>query len=78
VLAVFIADALYARARIRLRTRAAQATRRSSHYLTDATGSGGWRNLSDEAGERAEPEADTPFGKIDQILDSNARRGPDR
>ena len=47
VLAILVADALYSRARIKLRTRAAQAaTKRPSHELTEGGSRGGWRPWS--------------------------------
>ena len=79
VLAIFIGDALYARARIRLRMRAAQAaSKRPSHQLTGRTGSGGWRSLNEEAAEQREPESGSPFGKIGQIVSGNNGQRPRR
>lgn len=73
VLAVVVADALYARARIKLRTRAAQAvTKRPSHSLSGGAGSGGWRSPNEEAGERE--VADSPFTGLDRIIGRNNRR----
>lgn len=67
VLAIFIADAIYTRGRIKLRMRAAQAASKlPGHHLTGSTGSGGWRPL-----EEIHREADTqtiadenPFTRI--------------
>jgi hypothetical protein len=74
VFVVFAADAIWARARLRLRTRAQAATsHRMSHNLTGSSPEG-WHSL-DTSERPTEPEADSPFGRIDQILGGNARRG---
>ncbi len=78
LLAVFIADAVYARARTKLRIRAAEAaTQQPSHHLTNGTDSAGWRSLSEEAAERAGAAqvADNPLASVDRIIGNNVRRG---
>jgi hypothetical protein len=79
VLVVFIADALYARARIKLRTRAA-ASHQPSHSLASGTGSGGWRSLNEDARERGEAAQveDYPFAGLERIVSNNARRESSR
>lgn len=75
LLAVVAADAIWARARLRLRTRGqAATTQRMGHNLTGPSPEG-WRSL-DTSERPTEPEADSPFGRIDQILGGNVRRGP--
>jgi hypothetical protein len=71
---IFIAEALYARARLKLRTRVQAATQRSSHSLAGGTNSGGWRSLEDvrERGEAARVE-DNPFAWLERIVSNNAR-----
>ena len=70
VLAVFIADAVYARARIKLRTRAEESARPRSHEIIHRS-SRGWH----EIGEAEQPEAEVEsFSRIDSILGGNARR----
>jgi hypothetical protein len=70
VLVVVAADTIWARARIRLRERAAHAARPQSR------GPEGWRSLQD-ADARDEPQQiAASFDRIDSILGGNARRGP--
>lgn len=76
VLAVLAADAIWSRARPRLRTRAAHVDRPRSREIIHRSPEG-WRSL-DTSERPTEPEADNSFGRIDQILGGNARRGPDR
>jgi hypothetical protein len=78
-LAIVAIDALRSRARLGLRTRAAQAvTKRPSHHLTGDTGSGGWRSLEDvdDRGERGEAAqvADSSLAGLDRIIGRNNRR----
>jgi hypothetical protein len=78
VVIVVLADALYARSRIRLRTRAEHHARRPSHELSSGASHGGWRSLTDEAGQRAEPEAVNPLIGLDRIIGNNSRHEPPR
>ena len=76
-LAVFVADSLYSRARIRLRMRAAQAaTQRPSHHLTGGTGSSAWHDLHEDA-ERSGAADEHPFEGF-RFLGNNSRRPPQR
>jgi hypothetical protein len=75
VLAIFIADAIYARARTKLLTRVAHATRPRSREIIHRSPEG-WRSL-DTSERPTEPEAEVEsFSRIDTILGGNARRGP--
>lgn len=74
VLVVVAADALYARARLRLRTKATHIARRS-HELSNGRGGEGWHSLDEgERGDAAQAE-DNPFAGLDRIINSS-RRGP--
>jgi hypothetical protein len=71
--AVVAADAVWARSRLRLRTRTAQATtQRLSHSLASGTDTGGWRSLGYSESE-PEPQNDNPF---DRVLSGKSRRRP--
>jgi hypothetical protein len=78
VLVILAGDALRSRLKLKLRQRHPSPT--APHQLVGASGSGAWRSLTEDAHERSEtePEAANPFGRIDQILAGNARRGPRR
>jgi hypothetical protein len=78
IAAVVIADAIWARANLRLRTRATHGARQQHDLIAGASGSGAWRSLNEEAGERAEPEVGSSFTRLDRIVGNNDRREPPR
>jgi hypothetical protein len=73
IAAVVIADAIRARANLRLQTRATHGARQQHDLIAGASGSGAWRSLNEDAGERSEtePRGDNPFAKL---LGGNSQR----
>jgi hypothetical protein len=74
--AVVVSDAIWARNRLRLRSRHPAPT--AAHQLV-GTGSGGRHGLDEDTGTRDETEVANPFShRLDAILGANARREPPR
>lgn len=69
VLLVIAADAVWARAKLRLRANATHGARRR-HELNDGDSRVGWHSLGEDAGERREPD----FPGLGSIVSNNARR----
>lgn len=74
VLLVIAADAVRARAKLRLRANATHGARRR-HELNDGDSRVGWHSLEDahERGEAAQVE-DNRFAGLEHIVSNNARR----
>ena len=73
VLTIVMADALFVRARIKLRTRATKRTtqRRPGRSM----GPEGWRGIEDlDGGDEATQIEDNPFAGLGGIVSNNARR----